>query len=47
MMYNLLDLFYVGDLMELLFYIAEIIGTIAFTISGSMVAIEKKMDLLE
>lgn len=46
MMYNLLDLFYVGDLMELLFYIAEIIGTIAFTISGSMVAIEKKMDLL-
>ena len=32
--------------MELFVLIAEIIGTIAFTISGSMIAVERKMDLL-
>lgn len=32
--------------MEIFILVAEIIGTIAFTISGSMIAIERKMDLL-
>ncbi len=32
--------------MAILFMILEIIGTIAFTISGNLIAIEKKMDIL-
>ena len=30
---------------DLLFFVTEIIGTVAFAISGAMVAIERKLDL--
>lgn len=33
------------DWMDLLFHITEIIGTVAFAISGAMVAVKKRMDL--
>ena len=35
-----------NDQIHFLFIIFEIIGTIAFTISGALLAVEKKMDIL-